>query len=356
MDTDGIEKSLMKAKKENDRVVYFDYLRIFAALAVIMLHVASQKWKVTNVNGFEWKTFNFFDSIVRWGVPVFTMISGALFLEREIPLKKIYSKYILRMVIAFVFWSCIYMLFNKGTNVDKLAQLIRGHYHLWFVPMIIGLYMCIPVIKPIIKDKSKTKYFLILALIFASIIPELVTLVKDFGGKNLIKIVSAANDLVNKMTVKMVLGYVGYFILGFYLNKIELKKNHRFVIYVLGIIGAIFTIVMDLLVALKLNKCCDHYYINFNVNILFESIAIFTLFKYLRLKPNKFISKLSKYSFGAYLVHVLVLEQLNARCGLNTLSFNPVLSVLAITCIVFIISFVVSAILNHIPLVKKYIV
>ena len=50
MDTDGIEKSLMKAKKENDRVVYFDNLRIFAALAVIMLHVASQKWKVTNVN------------------------------------------------------------------------------------------------------------------------------------------------------------------------------------------------------------------------------------------------------------------------------------------------------------------
>lgn len=29
---------------KKDRVVYFDYLRVFATLAVMVLHVASQNW------------------------------------------------------------------------------------------------------------------------------------------------------------------------------------------------------------------------------------------------------------------------------------------------------------------------
>ena len=70
--------------KTNGRILYFDFLRIFATLAVMVLHVAAQNWYSTSVSSFEWQTFNFFNSIVRWGVPIFVMISGALFLnERE---------------------------------------------------------------------------------------------------------------------------------------------------------------------------------------------------------------------------------------------------------------------------------
>ena len=56
--------------------------------------------------------------------------------------------------------------------------------------------------------------------------------------------------------------------------------------------------------------------------------------------------------FGAYLVHPLVLEQLN-KLGFNTLSFNPALSVVCIGVIIFIISICISAVLNRIPIVKK---
>ena len=81
------------------RTVYFDYLRVFATLAVMVLHTSAQNWSKTDVNSFTWQTFNFFDSIVRWGVPVFVMISGSLFLSRDIPIKVIYNGgFILRMV------------------------------------------------------------------------------------------------------------------------------------------------------------------------------------------------------------------------------------------------------------------
>ena len=77
-----------------ERKTYCDYLRLIATFAVVVLHVAASNWYSTDVNGLEWQSFNFYDSVVRWGVPIFVMISGSLFLSREISIRKIYSKYI----------------------------------------------------------------------------------------------------------------------------------------------------------------------------------------------------------------------------------------------------------------------
>ena len=92
---------------------------------------------------------------------------------------------------------------------------------------------------------------------------------------------------------------------------------------------------------------------------MFEAIAVFTFFKYKdynNKRVNDFVKVLSKYSFGAYLVHALIIEQLDVRFGLNTLSFNPILAELTIGIIVFLVSFVISGILNKIPVLNKYIV
>ena len=67
-----------------ERKTYCDYLRLIATFAAVVLHVAASNWYSTDVNGLEWQSFNFYDSVVRWGVPIFVMISGSLFLSREI--------------------------------------------------------------------------------------------------------------------------------------------------------------------------------------------------------------------------------------------------------------------------------
>ena len=147
-------------RQTDRRKVYFDYLRVFATFAVMILHISAQNWYSTDVNGFDWQIFNFFDSIVRWGVPVFVMISGSLFLNREISLSKIFSKYIRRLITAFIAWSAIYAVFMDGTIVDRASALVQGHYHMWFILMIVGIYMCIPFIKVIAESDFRIKYFL----------------------------------------------------------------------------------------------------------------------------------------------------------------------------------------------------
>ncbi len=102
-------------------------------------------------------------------------------------------------------------------------------------------------------------------------------------------------------------------------------------------------------------------YGNLTVNTLFESTAMFVFAKKhfnminATIKLKKTIITLSKYSFGAYLVHDMAIHMLKAM-GLNTLAFNPLLSVPVIGIIVFVISYSVSAVLNHIPILKKYVI
>jgi len=85
---------------------------------------------------------------------------------------------------------------------------------------------------------------------------------------------------------------------------------------------------------------------------------VFELFKnssFENTKLNKFMATLSRWSFGAYLVHPLFMELFN-KIGLGTTSFCPVLSVPVIAITVFVCSFAVSGLLHCIPVLKKFIV
>lgn len=348
-----------KKEIETQRTIYFDYLRVFATFAVMILHLSAQNWYGADVNGFAWHVFNIYDSLVRWAVPVFVMISGALFLKRKMPLKNIYSKYILRLGVAFVAWSLIYACFTPYGFRDGIFTVFQGNYHLWFIPMMIGLYMGIPVVKPIVARKSRTKYYLWLMFAFAFLIPQIQLLIQDFGSERLIGQTASLNNDIAKMRMSFALGYTGYFVLGYYIDNKELIKEQRMAIYALGLLGFLSTIGLDAVVALKTQEPCLNYYDEFTVNVLLEALAVFTWFKYKQFKHkrlNALMRVLAKYSFGAYLVHALVMDRLNMHLSINSLSFNPVFSVPIIGVLIFVISFGVSALLNQIPIVKKYMV
>lgn len=358
---------VMTQTKTNDRILYFDFLRIFATLAVMVLHVAAQNWYGTNVSSFEWQTFNFFHSVTRFCVPIFVMISGALFLnKRETRIMtgggiyKLYKHNILRIVTAFIFWSAIYALpaLLHGSSFKAVCKkIITGHYHMWFLFMIVGLYMIVPFIKKIVESPALTKYFLALALVFAFIIPQARDIASVFNKTLIAEIFNAGV----KMNLSFIGGYTCYFILGHCLHTIEFSKKTRCIIYALSAFGFASTALGCSFISIYNNKPNQILCGNFTLNVMLQGVGVFVFFKNLidTLKISErmqsIIAKLSKYSFGAYLVHALIIEVLN-KIGLNTMSFNPVLSVISISAIVFVISFVVSYVCNHIPVLNKYIV
>ena len=84
----------MTVNKKQVYSLYLDILRIMSAFMVVMVHVSAQEWGNVPVNSIEWQTLNVYDCLVIPSVPLFFMISGALFLNEnyEISLKKLFLK------------------------------------------------------------------------------------------------------------------------------------------------------------------------------------------------------------------------------------------------------------------------
>lgn len=154
--------------EKKERLIYADILRIVCVFGVLVIHSVSLFWRHIPIKTVSWTVFACLDSVFRFAVPVFVMISGMFMLspEKDRGIKNLYSKNILRIFTSFVFWSLLYAVFNSiPTNPDIhfsihkfFLRIIQGEYHLWFLFMIAGLYMVTPVLRKIVEDKKLTEY------------------------------------------------------------------------------------------------------------------------------------------------------------------------------------------------------
>ncbi len=339
-----------------ERVVYADVLKIFASFSVVFLHVAAGGWGSAGIETYEWKVFNIYDSVLRFGVPVFVMASGMFLLrpEKKLSVVDIYKKYIPRIVICFLSWSFLYAIYPVVSGKMQfeqerfLREFIFGHYHMWYLYMIVGLYIITPILRKIIQDKKSAEYFILLSAIFAFVLPfaAKVFQLKDF------------EMFVRKFEVSMVLGYSGYFVLGYYLDFYEIKIATRKIIYVAGILGVLATAALTSTVSLKSGKADSMFYSYLSPNVLAASIAVFVFFRY-RVSKIKFGPKslkaagvLSACSFRIYLVHDFFNIFLY-NAGISVMNYNPAVSVPIIAAAVFAMSFVASYIIGKIPFLNK---
>lgn len=74
------------------RVVYFDLLRVVATFVVVAVHLSAMHWADVDVNSRAWFAFNLYCTAGKWSVPIFVMISGALFLGREVSISAILKR------------------------------------------------------------------------------------------------------------------------------------------------------------------------------------------------------------------------------------------------------------------------
>ena len=335
------------------RILYLDCLRIFATIAVIFIHVSSQNWYSTKPSSPEWNIFNFYDSIVRFGVPVFVMISGALFLntQKKISIRSLYQKNITRIITAFLFWSVLYVIYDHHnvTGFEQvISKIIKGPYHMWFLYMITGLYLITPLLKPIVRDRKLTIYFLLLSFILTFLVP---------AAANFFPVVAS---VYKKASFHFTLGYTSYYVAGMYLNENEISPKLEKFIYILSLIGFAATIIISAVIARSKGEPYG-YYSNYSIFVMLESLGVFIFFKNHVGKINfshrqkQMIYRISNYSFGIYLVHVMVLKTLKSH-GLTTMTFHPALSVPVIALIVFLISYVISAVMHRIPVLKNYVI
>ena len=265
--------------KTRPRVEWLDVLRVLATFAVIFDHVANQHWYpiyTENAAYFpeHWSILNFYESLAHWAVPIFVMISGALFLGRDIPPRKIWRKYIARLATAFLFWTILYALIDYSKGYDLyivISNLITGQMHFWYLLMIMGVYAIIPLLRPIAKDERLTNYYVGLSLIFAFAAYQAQALFLAFN--------SVWTQTIRTLNGYFCMNFVGiytsYFLLGHYLINKKMTREVRHRIYTIGMIGAAITTGMSFIVSYRLGYPNNAFFDNITVNLFMASVGLF---------------------------------------------------------------------------------
>ena len=343
-----------------ERKRYIDVLRCFGAIGVIFIHVSANNW-YGFIGSADWTAFTVYEGLFKLAVPLFFMISGALFLnsEREGGIRRLFAHSVLRMVIFLLFWAAVYKLVQLPENgeslpkklLDAAKQILKGETqtHLWFVYAIIGLYILVPVLKPLVQKTQRQT--LLYAVVLCFVLGSLVEALSHIDHTEIF-----VNNIW-KVRAGYAVGYVGYFLLGAYLDRYGASKRSAVCLYILGCAGQIATIagtIWDCNSSGALNERVWSYTMP---NVFFAAAAVFLLARTHEPREGKAytcISFIARHALGIYGVHFLFIL-LFWKLDFTTFSFCGALSVPVISAGVFAASLAAAILLRRIPVLGRYI-
>lgn len=342
------------------RKLHYDVLRVLAAFSVVMLHSAAQFWYDLDIRSKVWGIANSYDALFRFGVPIFVMISGAIFLDKAytLDIKRLYKHNILRMVILYVIWSVAYGLYDARSWDWKVAgvkgilrELLNGRYHLWFIPMIAGIYVLLPVLKSWIDHtQQKTiEYFLVLFFVL-QILSETV---------RALTIMDEIHYILDLAKVEMICGYIGYFVLGYYLAHIGIKDKLKKILYAMVLPSILGNVVLGVLLAWKVNAPVAAIYDSFGIFTFIISVTLFVFAceKGSNAKVGKTCSKLLKElsanTLGVYVMHIGLMEYTMDH-GFHSMIVSNIIGIPLYAMVCFIICALVAAVLRRIPFIGRF--
>ena len=323
--------------KENGlkRNLSIDVLRIFACLGVLIVHVTIS----TQTHSFleEWSVGWFVNYILKitfsWSVPIFAMITGFLFLspEKELHLKKLYGKNILRLVLSLVFWTLFYAI----TLHFPYYPFNGSNSNLWYVRVCIGLYMSMPILRAIASDDKLLSY-----CCWAWLAIRALCNIELFV------------EIPIKITNFMVTEYAGFCLWGCYLSRIQLNRKQLHIVYLVGLLVLLLTMLSFFLVKDDIRSCVS------DIDPFFVCVAIF-LFAIrhqpkFSMKLERLVTYVSGMTFGVYMVHSFVMIMIFDR--LHQIFPNVLLLIPLSFLVTVVFSFLIILVIKQIPILKKWVV
>ncbi len=347
-----------------ERVIYADVLRVAASLGVVSLHTVYVSWIMFSYNTeprFWWLTGDVVNSLFRWCVPIFVMISGMLLLNpaREEPLGLFFRKRMARVLIPFLFWGVFYTFWSLRTIPEVLSRpgifkdlaigLVEGpvYYHFWFLYLIIGLYLVTPILRPYARNASDSNlnYFLFLWLL----------------GTGLYGFLGRFAHVEVGFSIQLAMGMAGYFIMGFHLNRMDVTLRRRRLLYLLALAGmAVAAGGTYYLTARNAGGFDDYFFGYLSPNTMVVAAAVFLFFKYVRwdrlLAPSRparaRVLRWSEASFGIYLVHAMVLDIL-MYAHVNGSLIHPLFGIPLTIALTLVLSYAFVRLLQSLPYARR---
>ena len=316
------------------RYLHYDMLRIIACLMVILTHspIPHEGWNSVFLSGLSY--------FCAPCIGLFIMISGALLLNKQY-VEGFDSKTFLKKRASKVVWPTI-VWFILGYILSYCGIKNSENVVLWFMFTIVGLYLLTPILYRWINSAKKQEVEFYLFIWFLSLCyPYL---------KSIIHLNESDSGWIYYYH-----GFVGYFILGYYLSRYEISKT---LLVIILILFSFFSIILPVLsYGLNLNVDFYSWFWYLSASVAFQCVIWWMLIKRISAcwdRGRNVIVFMSRHSFGIYLIHILVLRNILWKlCWIRSLS--GILQVAICLILTFIISLFISWCISKLRL-GKYIV
>ncbi len=346
--------------KSEKNMGWSGFFMVFTVFSAILMLLAQQGQPALAPGNGDWQVLSVYEGLTRWTVPALFMLWGMHALESGKPsFTGTMTGLVLPCFCMLVFWGALYAiaghLLSGGTlswrglwNALVAAARGQSHFHLWLLYPLMGLYLVHPVLHRFTASASQAelRYFLALSFLFASLMPVLRVFYPH----------SALVQLLQRLQIHLVLGYIGCYVAGWYLHRYTIGRTAEFILYLLGILGTALTLLGD-----RIFGGGRSLWYGFTApGVVLTAAALCVLFRYVlgvsdERSRRRSVSELGRYAFGVYLFHqiwVLIFDWFD----LSILVFTPVLSVPFFALVFFLISIPFAWLLYLIPGAGRWLV
>lgn len=346
---------------KKERLLELDVMRGIAFLFIVLQHT---------IGGFSYRDDISFSNFIvskfiyigaETGVELFIFLTAASLIYTYInkfDIKDFYIKKLKFLVLPFVIWSIIIMINNGQTlNVQSILVIFTGdaQYHLWYMGMILRIYLYFPIIlwitKKVLKQNIyiKSGVFILLAYLYSYVLNHY-----GIAGFVIEHLFKNPSDLEKKLVNISPIFYYFYFVIGVYAI-CNYKKFKEKVLKFKYLISAVYIITFGFYFYIAVT---ERYSLGLPVlkssiemSILYRTMSILFFYLVSCIIAEKFsimlniLTVISRYSFPAYLIHVMILNRLT----LYVATGPHIIYYLRYFFMVSSISIAISWLINYIP-------
>ena len=265
-----------------------DIIRIFAFVFIVFLHTLNRQFGVDVWMGGY--------AIISIGVNLFIMISGYLLLDKTEEAIVFFKKRILNILPLFLVFNIIYIYFGKIPIMPVLKGKAISASHFWYIYMILGLYLLTPWLQKVLKYAEKETLFVVFLWFLCNILNPYL---RYF---NLAEIPFSNFPLT---------GFIGYYILGYFVKKYDnkVKRASFILIIVIYALGFLLSFLSTKYVLAVTGKRVSDFFDKNSLGTFIMTLSFFVFWcKFNFSKRDRIIKIVADSTYFAFLVHLIVLH------------------------------------------------
>lgn len=333
-----------------------DLIKAGAIFCVMLIHASSSGYWAP-IDSFDWWGTMFWGTISRAAVPLFLMCSGVLFLDsrRELPLRKLYGVYMVRILVAMICWGIVYKLMEIGRSGDWSVEalleggrqllLLKDETHLYYLRIVLVLYAFLPVGRLIVRHATdrEMQYLLGLWLLLGIVAPTVVMNFPNFPVA-----------VPPQWPLNLTYTALGYALLGYWLRRKPLTMPQA---AATAAVGWILVWGLTEWASRRQGSLYANFLDGRTLGVCLMAAGLFSLACRANLsdRVRRITVVISKASFSVYLSHMVFLH-LFYDLGGTVRMIPSLLAIPLVTAVVFLLSFLLWQVFRRIPWVRNYLI